>query len=96
MSETPITPKIKERAKKLWEDAGSPEGRMDDYIEKARELAAFESNPDAGLEPVEDSVAEEAEKRFGRSVEEAKLQENLGEFPGLQRDQGEREPTPEK
>lgn len=96
MSETPVTPALKARAKKLWEDAGSPEGRMDDYIEKARELAAFESNPKAGLEPVEDVVADEADKRFGRSVEEAKLQENLGEFPGLQRDQGDREQTPDQ
>ncbi|RXF70770.1 DUF2934 domain-containing protein [Hansschlegelia zhihuaiae] len=96
MSETPVTPAIKERAKKLWEDAGSPAGREDDYLEKARELAAFESNPGAGLEPVSEAVEDEAEKRFGRSVEEAKLQENLGEFPGLQRDQGDRESTPEK
>lgn len=86
MSETPITPAIKARARKLWEDAGSPEGRMDDYVERARELAAMESNPGAGLQPVEPAG--------GAPVEEAKLQENLGEFPGLQRDQGDEKTTP--
>lgn len=94
MSETPITPAIKERAKKLWEDAGSPEGRMDDYIERARELAGLESNPGAGLEPnpLADGVVTPAER--GEPVEEASLQDNLGEFPGLQRDQGDKDQTP--
>ncbi|PZQ13549.1 MAG: hypothetical protein DI565_13455 [Ancylobacter novellus] len=90
MSETPITPALKARAKGLWEAAGSPAGREDDYIERARELAGLESNPEAGLEPnpLADGVVTPAER--GQPVEEARLQENLGEFPGLQRDQGDR------
>ncbi|WP_020177675.1 DUF2934 domain-containing protein [Methylopila sp. M107] len=96
MSETPVTPAIKARAKKLWEDAGSPEGREADYVERARELAGMESSPGAGLEPnpLADGVVTPAER--GNPVEEAKLQENLGEFPGLQADQGEDRATPRR
>ncbi|MET0314925.1 MAG: DUF2934 domain-containing protein [Hansschlegelia sp.] len=94
MSETPITPKLRERAKKLWIDAGSPAGREDDYLERARELAGLESNPGAGLEPnpLADGVVTPAER--GEPVEEAFIQENLGEFPGLQTDQGDRPQAP--
>ncbi|HEY0292416.1 MAG TPA: DUF2934 domain-containing protein [Hansschlegelia sp.] len=94
MSETPVTPKIRERARKLWEDAGSPAGREDDYLERARELAGMESDPGAGLEPnpLADGVVTPAER--GQPVEEAFLQDNLGEFPGLQTDQGDQESTP--
>ena len=90
MAETPITPKIRERARKLWEAAGSPEGREDDYLERARELAALESNPQAGLEPnpLADGIVTPAER--GQYIEEASIQENLGEFPGLETDQGDR------
>jgi len=89
MSETPVTPKLRERARKLWIDAGSPEGREDEYLERAKELAAMESNPHAGLEPnpLAYGVVTPAER--GEPVEEASLQDNLGEFPGLQTDQGE-------
>lgn len=94
MSETPITAALRERARKLWEDAGSPKGREDEYLEKARELAAMESSPGAGLQanPLADGVVTPAER--GEPVEEAAMQENLGEFPGLQTDQGDRDPTP--
>ncbi len=96
MSETPITPKIRERARKLWEDAGSQAGREDDYLERARELAGIESNPEAGLEenPLADGVVTPAER--GQPIEEASIQENLGEFPGLQTDQGDREQEPHR
>lgn len=94
MSETPVTPALRERAKKLWAAAGSPAGREDDYVERARELAAMESSPGAGLEPnpLADGVVTPAER--GQPVEEASLQDNLGEFPGLQRDQGDEPTTP--
>jgi hypothetical protein len=95
MPETPVTPAIQERAKKLWEDAGSPQGREDEYLERARELAALESNPGAALQPnpLADGVATPAER--GQPVEEASIQENYGEFPGPQSDQGDRQQTPE-
>lgn len=94
MSETPITPKIRERAKRLWEEAGKPEGREDEYLERALELAGIEGNPEAGLEPnpLADGVVTPEER--GEYVEEAELQENLGEFPSLQTDQGDRPQTP--
>ena len=94
MSETEVTPKLRERAKKLWIDAGSPAGREDDYLERAKELAGMESSPMAGRapNPLADGVVTPAER--GAPVEEAALQDNLGEFPGLQSDQGERKATP--
>lgn len=96
MSETPVTPKLRERARALWVDAGSPEGREDEYLERAKELAAMESSPMAGREPnpLADGVVTPAER--GQPVEEASLQENLGEFPGLQSDQGDRLATPKE
>ncbi|GLK75438.1 hypothetical protein GCM10008171_06920 [Methylopila jiangsuensis] len=88
MSETPVTPKLRARARALWEAAGSPPDREDDYLERAKELAAMESNPEAGLEPnpLADGVVTPAER--GQPVEEASLLDNLGEFPGSRRDQG--------
>jgi hypothetical protein len=96
MSETPITPKLRERAKKLWIDAGSPAGLEDDYLERARELAALESNPEAALEPnpLADGVVSPAER--GEPVEEAFVQGNLGEFPTPQTDQGDRPQFPSR
>ena len=94
MAETPVTPALRKRAHKLWEAAGSPAGAEDEYLERARELAAIEGNPEAGLEPNPLADGEVTPAERGRPIEEAKLQENLGEFPGLQTDQGDRDPTP--
>lgn len=96
MAETPVTPALRERAKKLWEAAGSPVGAEDEYVERARELAAIEGSPEAGLEPNPLADGDVSPADRGRPVEEAKLQENLGEFPGLQTDQGDRDRTPER
>jgi hypothetical protein len=94
MSETPVTPALRQRARKLWEDAGSPAGREDEYVERARELAAMEASPGAGLEPNPLADGEVTPAERGSPVEEASIQENLGEFPGLQSDQGDRQSTP--
>lgn len=95
MSETPVTPEIKARARKLWEDAGSPQGREQDYLERARELAGLEATPDAGLEPASQDDPDSSDDMRGK-VEEAAVQENLGEFPGVQTDQGDRKPFPSR
>ncbi len=85
--------RIRTRARRMWQEAGSPGGREDEYLERARELQAFVDHPGAGLLPnpmaahPEPGVTEEP-------VEEAELLENLGEFPGRLTDQGDRPPAP--
>ena len=94
MSDNPleITPerqgRIDARATQMWEADGSPAGQLDDYRERADELLRMEeagnpgqlANPMAGGEPMP-----------GVLVEEASIQDNLGEFPGAfgKADQGE-------
>lgn len=77
---------IAARAKHLWEAAGSPEGPMDEYTERADELIRMEMAGNSGQLPIES----------GDVVEEASIQENLGEFPGARghSDQGEWRETP--
>jgi hypothetical protein len=77
--------RIRERAYHLWEQEGCPHGQDAAYWERARELDAMANNlPGMKNEPI---AAEPI-------VEEATLQENLGEFPGRFTDQGEAMPTP--
>jgi hypothetical protein len=75
--------RIRERAYHLWESEGRPNGRDDDFWERARELVGMEESAHAGQVPVQAEIPEEA-----------LLQENLGEFPGRFVDQGETEQTP--
>jgi len=81
--------RIEERAYRLWEESERPQGRDLEFWERARELVGMEESGPAGTIPVET----EAPNRGGNRVEEAELQENLGEFPGLT-DQGDRVKTP--
>src|SRR5579864_9251921 len=83
---------IRERALRMWHEAGSPNGRESEYLEQARELQAFVDHPDSGLLP-NPMVAHPEPAVTGEPVEEAELQENLGEFPGRS-DQGDRVPAP--
>lgn len=89
-SDNPLDPspehlqRIRERAYHLWEADGCPEGRDAEYWERARELDAIASNPGAGQMPVDEPDM----------VDEAALQDNLGEFPDRGADQGERLVTP--
>ena len=78
-------------AHRMWLEAGSPKGREDEYIERARELQAIVDHPGAGLLP-NPMVAAPVPGRH-RGVEEAELLENLGEFPGRS-DQGDRHAAP--
>ncbi len=39
--------RIRERAHSLWEADGRPEGRADEYWERARALIAAEDDPDS-------------------------------------------------
>jgi hypothetical protein len=78
--------RIRERAYHLWDRDGRPEGRELEYWEQARTLIGMSENPQAG----QMSVVSKSD----RPIEEAALQDNLGEFPGLQADQGEHLATP--
>jgi len=80
---------IRARAKRMWREAGSPKGREDEYLERARELQAFVEHPAAGLLP-NPMVAHPEPGPTEEPVEEAELQDNLGEFPGRNTDQGDR------
>jgi hypothetical protein len=76
--------RIRARAHKLWEEEGRPEGRAAEHWEKARTLVAIETDR-SSLIPVEPE-----------RPEEAALQENLGEFPGAQTDQGDEATYPSR
>jgi hypothetical protein len=75
--------RIRQRAYHLWEADGRPEGRAEEYWERARELIGIEESPHAGEIPVRED-----------RPEEAAIQANLGEFPDRFADQGERAQTP--
>lgn len=77
--------RIRVRAYHLWEADGCPAGRDTEYWERAKELEAIEANPGAGLIPPESDRD---------VVDEAALQDNLGEFPERSADQGEHRQTP--
>ncbi|MBS0642453.1 MAG: DUF2934 domain-containing protein [Acetobacteraceae bacterium] len=83
--------RIRERAYHLWEADGRPHGRDVEFWERARELIGMEDSAGAGLLPNPqthpDSPAE-------TGVEEAEIQQNLGEFPGPLTDQGEEQQMP--
>ena len=93
MSENPLdpSPEFKKRvetlAKELSDADGNPEGRMDEYRERADELARMEMAGAAGLRDVDSNPAV--------VVEEASIQSNLGEFPsGALGDEGRFMQTP--
>jgi hypothetical protein len=77
--------RIRLRAYLLWEEDGRPEGRAGEYWERARFLIGIEDNPDAGTMPPEAKH---------EVIDEAEIEENLGEFPDRLTDQGDRLETP--
>ena len=82
--------RIRAHGMRMWREAGAPNGREDEYIERARELQAIIDHPAAALLP----NPMIAHPHPAEPVEEAELQENLGEFPGRLTDQGDRAPAP--
>lgn len=83
--------RIRERAYFLWEEDGRPNGRDGEFWERARELIGMEEHPGAALEP---NPMTRNELIPGVTVDEANLQDNLGEFPDRFTDQGDRRETP--
>ncbi len=95
MSDNPLddTParaaRVRDRARHLWEADGRPAGQEDEFLERARELIAIEDSAGAGLLPVTPDRGPP-----GTVVDEAAIEDNLGEFPGRLTDQGDRRQTP--
>lgn len=71
--------KVRERAYRLWEEEGRPEGRHAYHWERAREIVAIE---ETGLPKRKKSTVDPG-TGSGEPVEPAEAIENAGEFPGL-------------
>lgn len=87
--------RVRERARRLWQEDGSPKGREDEYLERARELEAIAAHPGFGLMP---NPLTEAERRpsADQPVEPPEAVENQADVPGPLTDQGERPPAPRR
>jgi hypothetical protein len=86
--------RIRERAYHLWDADGRPHGREAEFWERASELVGMEESAGAGELPNPANQPWADPSRADVVVEEAVLQENLGEFPDRLSDQGERAATP--
>ena len=94
MSDNPLDPSpsdqqaVEALAQRLWDEDGRPEGRFDEYRERADELARMQRAGNPGQLPNPQNHLE--------PVEEAAIQENLGEFPGARGvdDQGDWRQSP--
>jgi hypothetical protein len=83
--------RVRERAYHLWEADGRPHGRDVEYWERARELIGMEDSAGAGQLPNPQNHPDSPRET---GIEEAAIQENLGEFPDRLADQGEVQSTP--
>lgn len=84
--------RIRTRAYHMWENEGRPEGRAAEFWERAAELEMMEESGKTGQLP--NPIAAGIDPSAPTGVEEAFIQENLGEFPGQLTDQGDAQPTP--
>ena len=84
--------RVRVRAYHLWETEGQPTGRAVEFWERSAELVGME---DSGLTgQIENPIAAGIDPTAPTNVEEAELQQNLGEFPDRLADQGEWASTP--
>ncbi|OUJ15399.1 hypothetical protein [Acetobacter sp. DsW_063] len=83
--------RIKARAKALWEADGKPTCGPEGYLEAAGDLVGMEINPEAGQEPVDPAVPLGPD---GRPIEDARLQDNLGDPGGSMNERDELRETP--
>ncbi len=82
--------RVRERARRLWEEEGRPNVPEETYLDKARELVAIEDNEPLTHEPIGEYTSDSA----GREpVEEIPFAVKTGDVPTL-RDQGEEQTTP--
>ena len=97
MSDNPLDPdpqrtaRIEARARQLWEEDGSPKVDLATYRERAEFLVGVEDSAGAAQLPHPDS---DEGRRLEAMVEEAAIQENLGEFPERSTDEGDVRHTP--
>jgi hypothetical protein len=84
--------RVRERAYKLWQEEGCPQGREKVHWEKARELVAIEDNIDLTLKPI---PRPEDLGLYGEPVEPLAPAENAGDAPTVV-DQGEEETIPHR
>jgi len=78
-----VDQKIRERAYRLWDADGRPEGRSDEYWERARFLVGIADNPQAGTlpNPAIPTVQNPAGTAPSVIAEPIEAVRNLGEFP---------------
>lgn len=84
--------RIRERAYRLWQEEGCPEGRSDLHWDMASELVAIEDNQKLATEPVRSSSVRGP---TGEPIEPIEAVENAGEFPTMT-DQGEEQTSPKR
>jgi hypothetical protein len=75
--------RIRQRAYRIWQEEGCPEGRADAHWDMASELVAIEDNYASALKPIATEMGPS-----GEPIEPIVSLENAGEFPTLT-DQGE-------
>lgn len=85
--------RIRERAYRLWQEEGCPEGRSDVHWDMAAELIAIEDNQRLATEPV--GASSRAIGPMGEPIEPIVAVENVGEFPTMT-DQGEEQTSPKR
>ncbi len=95
---TSLDERIRQRAQRLWQEAGRPSGGSEGYLDRASELVAIEDNQRQAMRPLFESeraapeedamLAPEEVGPSGEPVEPIEAVENAGEFPTLT-DQGE-------
>ncbi len=88
-----IRERIERRAYHLWQGDGEPHGRHDEYWERASELVHMEMAGNTGQLP-NPATLPGADPNAPDVIEDARIQENLGEFPDRFADQGEKTATP--
>ena len=84
--------RVRDRAFKLWQEEGCPEGRAEVHWGKARELVAIEDNHDLALKPI---IPLNKLGPYGEPVEPLAPALNQGEAPTLV-DQGEEQTIPQQ
>ena len=84
--------RIRERAYRLWQEEGCPEGRADVHWDMATELVAIEDNHKVATEPVHPP---HGRGPTGEPIEPIEAVENAGEFPTMT-DQGEERTFPQR
>jgi hypothetical protein len=89
------TQKVRERAYHLWEADGCPDDRAAEYWDRAETLTRMETGAHSGELP-NPATLPGADPLRTQPIEEASIQENLGEFPDRLSDQGERQATPRR